>query len=458
MATVLPARAQEADDGPTEVQVAFDSLRVRVIDGRTVAEWLRPVLQQEDFRLRANNGYDEGNGFIRFWGDVVITEEEDTIRAERVRYQREERIGEATGNVRMTDGEVTLLAPFARYFSEEEVTVFEEGVTYQDSASVLTADWARYLSEENRAEFSRNVKLTQDDMTLFADSVLHLRETDESRAWGRIAADRFNSTDSVRTLILADSLYRDASKDSVRVAGMARLLQIDPAGPDTLILQAALIEVPRSGTLIAQDSVAVAASGYAFRADSLHSIENAAGHTLSSLFGNPSTWVEDTQVVAERMRMVDSGVRDTLRAEGDVFVATPDSLSGRINQLSGQALLAIMISDSLRFLDIREQARAVLFMESEDDGATVGFNGSGDGLRFNFRNGELERVAFYTGVEGTYYAEDLLDQLSNLPGFIFSPESRPRRQKLIADFWMVWFERTARPSSNTFDTSCGQNC
>lgn len=454
-----PVRAQEAqDDGPAELQVAFDSLRVRVIEGRTVAEWVRPVLRQEDFQLRANNGYDEGNGFIRFWGDVVIIEKEDTIRAERVRYQREERVGEARDNVRMTDGKVRLQAPFARYFSEEEVTVFEEGVAYEDSASVLTADWARYLSEDNRAEFARNVKLTQEGMVLLADSILHVRETEESRAWGRVAADRFEAVDSVRTLILADSLYRDATRDSIRVAGSARLLQVDLAAQDTLFLQAGTIDVREGGSMSARDSVVVAASGYAFRADSLQSIELASGLVSNRLSGNPVAWVEDTQVVAEGMDLSDGGRFDTLRAAGDVFVATPDSLSGRVNQLSGQHLLVIMESDSLRTLDIREQARAVLFMESENEGATVGFGGSGDGLTFSFRNGDLDRVAFYTGVEGTYYADNLLEQLSNLPGFIFSPEDRPRRQKLIADFWMTWFEQTARPESDTMDTSCGQDC
>lgn len=456
---VGPALAQESqDDGPQEVQVAFDSLRVRTIDGRTIAEWLRPVLRQEDFLLRAANGYDEGNGFIRFWGDVVIIEKEDTIRADRVRYQREERIGEASGNVRMTDGEVTLIAPFGRYFSEEEVTVFDEGVTYEDSAAVLIADWARYLSEDNRAEFSGNVVLTQEGMELQADSVLHLRESEESWAWGSIAADRISKEDSTRTLILADSLYRAAQVDSIRVTGRARMLQMDPAATDTLVLEAGVITVRPGESLAAQDSVVVASAGYAVRADSLASIERPDGTTDSQLRGSPMAWVEDTQLVADEMDLSDSGRADTIRARGSVFVATPDSASGKVNQLSGRRLLVVLEADSLRMLDLREQARAVLFMESEEDGSTVGFNGSGDGLQFRFEDGALDKVSFYTGVEGTYYAGALLEQLSNLPGFIFTPEDRPRRQQLIAAFWMTWFERTAQPERQQVSTSCGDSC
>jgi lipopolysaccharide export system protein LptA len=454
-----PAFAQDAEEeGPREVQVAFDSLRVRTIEGRTVSEWLRPVLRQEDFQLRAANGYDEGNGFIRFWGDVVIIEKGDTIRAVQVRYQREDRIGEARGNVRMTDGEVTLLAPFARYFSEQELTVFEEGVTYEDSAAVLIADWARYLSEDNRAEFAGNVILSQEGMDLQADSVLHLRETEESWAWGSIAADRISEDDSTRTLILADSLYRAAQVDSIRVTGNARLLQMEPAASDTLILEASVITVRPGESLSAQDSVVVASAGYSVRADSLASIEGPEGRTESELRGSPIAWVEDTQLVADRMDLSDNGRADTIRASGNVFVATPDSLSGRVNQLSGRHLVVVLDADSLRLLDIREQARAVLFMESEEDGSTVGFNGSGDGLQFQFADGELDRVSFYTGVEGTYYAGALLDQLSNLSGFIFTPDDRPKRQRLIAAFWMTWFERTMRSERQQIKTSCGDSC
>ncbi len=450
--------AQQEDDEPTEVQVAFDSLRVRVIEGRTVAEWLRPVFRQEDFVLRARNGFDEGNGFIRFWGDVEIVEKGDTIRADRVRYQRDERIGEAEGNVHLFDGDVDLRAPFGRYFSEEEITIFDRGVVYEDSASVLTAEWARYLSEENRAEFARNVVLTQQDMVLHADSVLHLRESEESRAWGSIAAERIQEADSVRTLIMADSLYRAAQQDSIRVSGNARILQLDSAVSDTLLMLAKFVDVMGGGRLVATDSVVVAASGYALRTDSLETTESDEGFTRSRLEGDPIAWVEDTQLVARRMDLSDGGRVDTIRAFGNVFVATPDSLSGRVNQLTGQELLVLMESDSLRVLDIRDQARAVLFMESEDDGGTVGFGGSGDGLRFSFKDGDLDRVAFYTGVEGTYYAEELLEQLANLPGYIFSPDDRPRRQKLIADFWMMWFERSTQPERTTTTTLCGDDC
>ena len=453
------AWAQETGrEGTKEVEVAFDSLCVRVIDGRTVAEWLRPVFRQDDFTLRARNGFDEGNGFTRFWGDVVIVEKGDTIRAERVRYHRDDKVGEAQGNVRLTDGEVILEAPSGRYFSEEERTIFNEGVVYRDSNATLTADRARYHSADNRAEFVQNVVLEQDDMTLQADSVLHLREDETSRAWGRIAAEQIDLADSVRTFILADSLYRNAPIDSIRVSGNTSLIRIDESAADTLFLRAATIDVLAGDALEAADSVIVLAAGYALRSDSLVSFKDLAGRRVSQISGSPRAWVEDTQLTADRFDLLEGAVVDTINGTGDVFVATPDSLSGRVNQLKGDRLLVTLIDDSLRVLDIRGRSQAVLFMESEEYGTPVGFRGSGDGLRFAFSGGDLDRVAFYSGVEGTYYAAHLLEQLSNLSGFIFSPDDRPRRHPVLAAFWFGYLDRTVRPQNSGTETLCGQDC
>ena len=157
-------------------------------------------------------------------------------------------------------------------------------------------------------------------------------------------------------------------------------------------------------------------------------------------------------MTADLLLLQEGAVADTIRGSGNVFVATPDSLSGRVNQLTGAALLVTLVDDSLRVLDIRGRSRAVLFMESEDDGSSVGFKGSGDGLRFTFAGGQLDRVAFYEGVEGVYYPENLLDQLDNLDGFIFSPADRPERTRLLAFFWFDWLERTT-PCTEACDPS-----
>ena len=49
-----------------------DSLKARQVDGRTVFDLVRPVLTQDDSILSSNFGVDEGNGYVRFWGNVQI--------------------------------------------------------------------------------------------------------------------------------------------------------------------------------------------------------------------------------------------------------------------------------------------------------------------------------------------------------------------------------------------------
>ncbi len=444
LGTAQPSIAQEET---REVQVSFDSLSVRTVGDRTISDWLRPVFIQDEFRLKARNGMDEGTGFIRFWGDVEIIEKGDTIRADRVRYQKETKIGLAEGNVSLTDGSVVLRAPSATYFSNEERTAFVDGVTYEDSAATLVAQQAVYMSKENRATFSQQVVLTQEDMTVNADSVVHLRESGESWAWGHIAALRASMEDSIRVFMVADSLFRDAGRDLVVVSGSARLARLDDAAQDSVFMVASRFTIRPDGSMTAVDSVVVSAPSYDLRADSLTTQDSSNDRTEARIFGQPMAWVQDTQMRSDDLRITSGALADSIFGVGNVFVATPDSMSGRTNQLRGQTLIAVMVADSLRSLAISDNAEAVFFFESEENGGSVGAKASGDGMTFTFTAGALDRVAFYEGVEGTYYSGALLDQLANLPGFIFTPEDRPNRRRTGAQFWDAYLERTTVSSS-----------
>jgi len=441
---VAPATGQET----REVEIESDSLRARQVDGRTVFELLNPILTHEDSRLTARNGLDEGNGFVRFWGDVMLVEREDTIRAERVRYNKDTKIGVAEGDVRMTDGIVHLQAPYAVHYSDDDITEFDQGVQYADSNATLTAARARYFSNENEAEFVEDVLFEQEDTKVRADSLWHARTSEITRAWGRIVV-REIAEDSTETIVLAEQLVRFAEQDSIIVEGDPRMVRIRPVEGDTLYMAARFLTLLDEDELQAKDSVLVSSSSWDVLGDSLKTGQSSgpgADGRVTRIEGGPVAWVEDTQITALDLRFVEgrsSASADSVFGLGDVFVASEDSLTSRVNQLKGQRLVASIQSDSLDFLTIEDQAEAVFFFESEDGGERVGFRGSGDGLEFRFSGGEVSKVGFYEGVEGTYYAAGILDQLPNLAGFIFTPERRPDRRQLLAFFWVEYLARTS---------------
>jgi len=435
-ATFAPsALAQES----REVQVQFDSLSVTQVDGRSVSEWLRPVLFHEGSRLKSNFGIDEGNGYIQFWGAVEIVEKGDTIWTDRLRYHKESKVGVAEGNVRMSDGEVLLRSPSATHYSDNDLTIFTEGVAYADTSTALTAEGARYYSEDNRAEFSGSVRLEQERLVLHADSLSYLRDEELSRAWGNILVSRVNTEDSLQTHILAKTLYRDSSRDSIFVSGNARMALINPQEQDTVYVRAESITITDRDQMLAVDSVHVSSETYDILGDSLSTWQTEAGFQRSEVRGSPMAWVENSQIKATYLLLAEASDADSLLGEGDVFVSTLDSATERINQLKGEHLKITMVQDSIRAIQIEENAEAVLYFEQEEGGETAGLRGSGDGMNFTFDGGALERFAFYEGVETTYYAGHLLDQLSNLAGYIHAPEDRPSRDERAADFWMDYY-------------------
>jgi len=441
--SLLPdvAIAQES----REFQVLFDSLASRTIEGRSISEWLRPVIRHEDIQLSADNGQDEGNGYVRFWGNVKIIEKEDTIWTDKLRYHKDTKVGFAEGNVLMTDGTVQLRSPTATHYSEEDLTRFEDGVEYRDSTTVLLAEKAVYRSESNEAEFRRNVLLKQDGLTMQADSLAYFREDELSRAWGRILVTRIDSLDTAITHILADSLFRDAARDSIAVSGYARLVTIDADAADTVYVSARSIVLQKDDQMSATDSVVVSSTTYEITGDSLKTYKGSNGFRVSEIRGNPIAWVEKSQIVATFLRLVAGEKADSLFGESEVFVATMDSVTARVNQLKGEKLKVMIVQDSVRTIEVEDNAEAVLFFQQEEGGETVGYRGSGDGIRIDVSS-DSTRVGFYEGVEGTYYAGHLLDQLLNLAGYIYEPDSRPSRLDIALSFWAD-YERVKASSS-----------
>lgn len=441
-----------------EIGLKADNLQGRQVDGRTVFDLIRPVLTQKESVLKSDFGIDEGNGFVRFWGNVEIMEVEDTLRADRVRYNRDTKIGEAEGNVYLSDGVAIIKAPIAVHYSEEDRTEFDSGVEYSDSLGVLHAPRAIYYSDVNQARFFGGVLFSQDDIDVSADSVSYSRDTEISEAWGKVFA--WQRADSASTYILTDYLFRDAKSDSMEVVGRVRLANVDLAEEDTVFVIAkamSMIETDSQDSVIAQDSVIVSTKSYALRGDSLVTRDSSIGGRMSRIFGNPMAWLERTQVSADslsykstsRKKSNDTPAKDSARSDstqtiapadslfgfGRVFVATEDSSSGRIQQISGRLMTAILKNDSLKTLIVEENAEALFYTREFDEDPLTAVSASGDGVVFYFEEGDPVSVGFYSDIKARYYAENLLDQLSNLSGYIWKPELMPDRAYLSQTFW-----------------------
>lgn len=441
------APAVAAQDRPAADSLYWsgDSLVTRTVNGRTESMLLGASLRQGATSIRADTGVDEGEGIYTFRGNVRIVEKADTIDAPFVRYDRTQKVGRASGGVRLSDGRVVVLSPSAVYHGREERTVFEGGVVYEDSTATLSARSAEYFSAEERVDFRGGVRLEQDSTRVFADSLRYLRDAEESTAVGRVAV--LTEEPERSTALFADRLERYAASDSTVAIGRAFLRTVEhsaaadgnaAAGDTLFVLSGSMIlSSGRIDRLTARDSVIVVSGRFSSRSDSLV-YDRSDSVSTSRLTGSPMAWVRRTWIGADTILTAGDG-RSIRRIDGsgDVFVASPDSVTGRIQQISGRALTARLRQDTLRSILVGPNARGIFFQERTQSaqaatadtsgrapsvGATVA---SADSLRLYFSGGDVDSLSFIGPTEGSYYTPNLISQVSNLEGYVWVPELEP---------------------------------
>ena len=116
-----------------------DSGAVRTVGGRQVYELLRPRLRDGETTVQSERMIQPAERLYLFTDNVVIVDGADTLTADRVQYDRNVRVGRASGNVRLGNGEVVVLAPEGDYDTRAKRADFRSGVTLVDSASTLSS-------------------------------------------------------------------------------------------------------------------------------------------------------------------------------------------------------------------------------------------------------------------------------------------------------------------------------
>ncbi|MDX1438281.1 MAG: OstA-like protein [Rubricoccaceae bacterium] len=453
-------------------------------------------LRQDTIYLRSSRAthYVE-RGEVLMDGSVRIVAGDDTLNANRVTYDANEKVATAFGSVRISDGESVLLAPSALYYSRDKLAVFSEGgrilhddaeltspsgeyntesklatlagpVVLRDSVSTLTAESGRYDAQLERADFLGSVRLVQDEILLEADSVSHFRETEVSEAFGHVVLERIGGAEegeearvdsTRRTILFGDEVRHDQSRSVSLVTGLPDLdplvvrLQTDSTGAtDSTFVRARRFETMerdtlegRESTLMAvgnvrlfQDRLAALADSVSFVRFTVELEDDSSQADYLYLFGidRPSVWFEDSQVSGDTLvgYAADEEIQ-RLDVFGNAFAAQFDSTLGRVRQLRGLQMRAILEDDSLRSLSVWPNAEAIHFRATADgllDGADRLL---ADSLVFGFEDGRLADVYGARGVEGITYGPQIIPDPFRLSGYRYTPESRPTRASVLGE-------------------------
>ncbi len=476
-----------------EVVVESDS-----VNGTVRRLYGNVVLRQDTVSLRAARATQyEQRGEVFLEGSVRIISGDDTLTAQRVTYDSNDKVAAAIGTVRISDGESVLLAPSATYFSRQKLATFTQGgrllhedavlsapaghystrdklaefegpVELRDSTAVLTSEFGTYDTRAEKAVFSGDVLLVRRGVRVEADSLTHFRRTEVSSAIGRVVLERFGDAadgpdggaepDSTRRLILfGDVGEYDARNKTSRVSSSSGhipllvQLRTDSTGAtDTTLVRARRFTAVQSDSLSrridiveAIDDVRMNGPRLSALADSAHfervePIGPASGAVRDQLrlYGGerPSVWFEDAQVSGDTLLAF--AVAESIEhmdIYGNAFAAQLDTTLGRVRQIRGLRMRAVFEKDSLRTLSVWPNAEAIHFRATADGLLDGADRLTADSLSFQFGGGRLEEVFGVRNVEGITYGPEIIPEPFRLPGYLFTPDLRPSRSQLLPE-------------------------
>jgi len=151
------------------------------------------------------------------------------------------------------------------------------------------------------------------------------------------------------------------------------------------------------------------------------------------LFEEPITWFERSQVWGDSIRVrARNRSIDTVYVRGAAFAAQEDTTVDRIRQLKGKDITAYFENDSLRTILARPNGQAIHFTAAKDGTLNGATRASADVVTLHFRGGDLEKINFVRGVQGTaYHKREHIPDPFRLEGFQWTPERRPTRASLL---------------------------
>lgn len=462
-----------------------------LLDGRV------RIIAGTDTLTAARVAYDANTREAVATGSVRLGDGVSALFAPRASYNTLTEVAAFSGGGRLLHRGAVLTAPAGTYSTARRVADVEGPVKLTDSTGTLQAARGRYDANVQRADFAGAVRLRRSDARLDADSVVYFRRTERARAYGQAALERFGAARDVpradpgtppdrsrRTLLFGDVLLFDGQAETAAARGtpardpLLVLLRTDSLGrTDTTLARAARLDaaqreravsevagarglVPpaapprlREQTLLAAGGVRVVQRRLAAVADSVAFVrleqDGAPPRDRLAVYGGdrrPSLWYDGAQLTADSLLALATAEQaDTLRAFGRAFVARPDSALGRVQQIRGDRMLALLRDETLHRLSVWPRAEAVTY-RADPDGRLAGADRlAADSLVFRFADGELRQVRGDRDVEGTAFGPANVPNDLRLEGYVFTPSRRPSPEALLdPDGWeAAWLRARA---------------
>ncbi len=336
---------------------------------------------------------------VELIGSVRIIRDTVTLTAKKGRYFGNTKRADGEGNVKLKTPHVTLFADIGTYYLDEERAFFQKNVKVIDSTTIIYADQLTYFEKERKSEAMLNVRIVnpEDNITMFGNYLIH----------------------------------SDSTKYS-RMTEQPRLMQIDTTEKgeiDTLAVKSMVMESYDDSTqrMIVKDSVVIVRGELAARSGLVNFYRE---EGRIDLFEKPIVWYQENQVTGDTILLVLEKNRlktATVKTRAFVLSQSDSLFPNRYNQLTGRSILMTFKENKLQETFVQKNAISLYFLYDDSTGNGVNRT-SGDAIVMKFDSGRPKTISITTGIEGSYFPENLLkkdESQYNLDGFLLR-DDRPR--------------------------------
>ena len=434
---------------PTERILATD------INGEAVRKIAGNVrLELDDRVLACDSAFQYLDQPLILAYNLEITRQGESIIAEQLWLNTETEVATLSGGVQVRYQSTDVHSDSAIFFLDTDQVRFFNRVQWADSTTYVEADEA-FVDQENAetqlrgsiyGETLRKDRFFVSD-SMFADTLGTLQLLGRSTIWSFDAEEDSQNPDSVVQEI--DSTSVDPTTvDPATVA---------PTTIDTLILYAQRIDVQEtdsSQTLQATGLPRLWSPDLRAQADTIRGVEPEG--TLD-LYPNAKLWSDQAQLTANRFtlrELTDSTA--SLIGLPRTFITLQDTAIERFQQVVGDSLVALFISDELRRLSLHRDTELFFFPEQENDqGEPQGNQAikmrSALGADLTLQNNELTGITARSSVQGEIYeGEEVLNGF-RLEGYDWTPEQAlpflPLPQKRFNSLYPMFDERRTQNDS-----------
>jgi lipopolysaccharide export system protein LptA len=424
-----------------------------------------------------------GENRLELRGNVVIRQDTLELRAPRVDYDGNSRIGHAEGGVRLTDRDNVLTATEGDYDMNSQIAIFHQNVRIAQGKTIITSEDLTYFRATQTSIAKGKVQVKSDTGMLRADQVTHVRTLGEMTAVGQVAltSDSLDMTSdwmynsepqdlmfargkvivvakSNGTIISGDSLARFGKRNYIHVPRHPLLRIADSSVTydslsgrnlttyDTTFVRSGEMEIFQgdSARFIATDSVRMIRATFSAVGGKMIYEQKT---ELIRLFNadRQRMWYDSTEIVGDSIaiHMKDNHVQRAL-AFGRAFTTSPIEIPSpslndeRMHQLQGESMLLRVEHDTVQDMMVANNALSMYFLVSNNklDGVN---RASGDSIRLDFAGRAVKRVVVISGTEGEYFPEAFVrgrGKAFRLNAYTREYATRPRRPEFV-NHWEI---------------------